>query len=147
MPLVLALELGSKGTAVLPWVRAIAKRLQVDITTRLHPLYKEGEYKLVYICDPQIKGSIAVWNTVEVLQRTSRVQANRYSQREQEMKEAGEKKELQPSIYAPKSPLREKPHYWLLSGELGGPQGLECQVCDGRGFNREYNEGVPHQFP
>lgn len=33
---------------------ALAERWQVNITTWLHPLCKEEEYKLAYICDPKV---------------------------------------------------------------------------------------------
>lgn len=38
-------------------------RLQMGITIRLHPLCKEGKYRLVFICDPQMKGRISFQNS------------------------------------------------------------------------------------
>lgn len=57
-----AVQLGLEGMPVLQQVKALAGRLWVDIATRLHPLCDEQEYKLAYMFDPWIKGSIAACN-------------------------------------------------------------------------------------
>lgn len=62
------LDVGPKGTAVLPCVKALAERLQVGVATSLCPLCKKSEYKLSWIdCDPWIKDSISLLNA-ELLQ-------------------------------------------------------------------------------
>ncbi|XP_054833482.1 zinc finger BED domain-containing protein 4-like isoform X2 [Eublepharis macularius] len=125
----LAKEL-EQGEALLPSVRDLVRRLQAGMATRLHPLCQEGVYRLACICDPRIKGSIAMRNAElqqwkqDLCGEIRRFQAKRSGQREEGMEEGllAEEEADQPSAPGDESPPNKDPLlYWssVVSWEVG----------------------------